>query len=218
MIVASKGVLLVISGPSGVGKGTVIAALCTLRPSLAKSVSCTTRPPRPGEHNGRDYFFASREEFERMLHDDELLESEPVYGDHLYGTPKAPVVEALAAGRDIVLEIDCEGAKQVRERMPQDAVLVFVAPPDWEELHRRLLSRQTESTADVTKRLVRAQREIASMEYYDYIVVNDDVDAAARQIDVILTAERLRRSRTDFQRLQKALLAGAEAAGSSGGP
>jgi len=202
-------VLLVVSGPSGVGKGTVIAALRGLRPALIESVSCTTRPPRPNEVNGVDYHFVSRGEFERMLAQGELLESEPVYGEHLYGTLRAPVAEALAAGRDIVLEIDYRGAAQVRERMPEDAVLVFVAPPSWEELERRLQGRRTEGPAEVHKRLGRARREIENMVHYDYVVVNDDVDEAAREIEVILAAERLRCRRADAEALRRRLLGAA---------
>jgi len=206
---ASQGVLLVVSGPSGVGKGTVIAALRRLRPALVESVSSTTRPPRPGEVNGVDYHFVSRGEFEDMLARGELLESEPVYGDHLYGTLRAPVAEALAAGRDIVLEIDYRGAEQVRERMPEDAVLVFVAPPTWEELERRLQGRRTEGPAEVRKRLGRARREIENMGHYDYIVVNADAGVASREVAVILAAERLRRGRVDAETLQRKLLAAA---------
>jgi guanylate kinase len=181
-------VLLVVAGPSGVGKGTIVRRLVERDPRLWESVSVTTRPPRPGELDSIDYRFVSREAFEALRDRGGLLEWFEVYGD-LKGTPRAPVEQHLAAGDDVVLEIDVNGALAVREEFP-DAVLVFVKAPSPEELRRRLMARPAGPSEDVERRLAAAQAEEARAQEFDAVVVNDDVDAAVRQVAGILLAHR----------------------------
>ncbi len=176
-----------VSGPSGVGKGTVVGRLLQLRPDLVLSVSCTTRDPRPGEVEGRDYHFISGREFDRLIEDGAFLEWAEVYG-HRSGTLWAPVADQLEAGREVVLEIDVQGARTVRDRLPQ-AVLVFLAPPSFEELVRRLRSRHTESEAQVARRLAATRHEMDAAPWFDHVVVNDDVDRAGAEVAAIIAAE-----------------------------
>ncbi len=176
--------LLVLAGPSGVGKGTVVAGLRARVPGLWVSVSYTTRPARAGEVEGRDYRFVTRAEFEALRDAGGFVEWFEVYGD-LKGTPRGPVEEHLAAGDDVLLEIDVQGALKVRDVFPQ-AVLVFVKPPSPEELRRRLASRGTESPADLERRLAAAAEEEAQADRFDEVVVNDDVDRAVAQVAGIL--------------------------------
>jgi guanylate kinase len=171
-----------------VGKGTVVRRLLERHPELHLSVSVTTRPPRPGERDGIDYRFVSDEEFDRMVAGGELLEWAHVVG-HRSGTPAGPVEEALAAGRDVVLEIDVQGARQARERAP-DAVLIFLAPPSLEELERRLRSRGTEDEARLALRLATARAEMAQQPGFDHVVVNDRLDQATAQVEAIIQASR----------------------------
>ena len=192
-----KGMILVISGPSGVGKGTLRQRLLRRFPSMRRSISVTTRRPRPGEVHGRDYFFVSREEFQRMISEGAFLEWAWVF-DELYGTPARWVEEQLTKGIDVILEIDVQGALQVREKKP-DAVLVFIMPPSWEELERRLRKRHTEDEEEVRKRLEVAKREIEMAPRYDYIVVNDDLDQAAYELECIVVAEKCRSSRRKWE-------------------
>ncbi len=208
--VSSKGIILVVSGPSGVGKGTVIRHLLKRRPDLRRSVSYTTRPPRRSEVHGKDYFFVSPEEFERMAATGEFLESAVVHREQWYGTSRNQVAEVIESGRDLVLEIDRQGAIAVRERFP-DAVLVFVAPPSWDELLRRLRGRHTESEEELSKRVDSAFPEIDSVEEFHYLIVNVDSRQSANVIDGILTAEHHRRSRSDWEALRDRLLAEARA-------
>lgn len=199
----SRGLLVVLSGPSGVGKDTVVAAaMGSPRPSAARlrlSVSVTTRPPRPEECEGRDYFFRSPEEFDQMVRAGELLEW-ATYLDHRYGTPGPWVDSQLGAGYDVVLEIEVKGAMQVRERRPE-AVLVYMLPPSWEELCRRLARRRSESEELQRRRLQVAQEELGYLGRYDYVVVNDVVASAADVFLSILEAEHARVSRADLQAL-----------------
>ena len=174
-----------VSGPSGVGKGTVVRRLLELRPELVLSVSCTTRAPRPGEEDGRDYRFVSDAEFRRLIEHDAFLEWAEIYGDHRSGTLREPVVAALTEGKDVILEIDVQGAARVRERMP-DAVLIFLAPPSREELIRRLQRRRTETDDQLTRRLAAAQDELEQAGWFDRIVVNDEVDRAAADVAAII--------------------------------
>ena len=177
-----------LAGPSGVGKGTIVAGLLARDPGLWASVSYTTRPPRPDEIDGVDYHFVTRAEFEALRDSGGFLEWFEVFGD-LKGTPRAPVEERLAAGGDVLLEIDVQGALKVRQGFPE-ALLVFVKPPSPEELRRRLASRGTESPADLERRLAAAAEEEAQAGEFDAVVVNDDVDQAVGQVAGILAGPR----------------------------
>jgi guanylate kinase len=172
--------LTVLSGPSGVGKGTVVARVRELYPHVWVSVSATTRPMRPGETDGVEYYFVDRPEFERMAAAGELLEHAE-YAGNLYGTPRRAVEEHLAAGQPALLEIELQGARQVRTSFP-DAFLVFLSPPSWAELKRRLAGRGTEPAERVAARLARAQVELAAESEFDRVVVNDDVGRAAAEL------------------------------------
>ena len=185
-----KGLLLVLSGPSGAGKGTVCRALLKNEPSLRLSISATTRPPRPGEVDSVDYFFLDIEVFNKMIKDGELLEYAEVYNNY-YGTPLSFVEKSLKEGRDIVLEIDIQGALQVKEKYPE-AVLIFIAPPSKFDLKKRLFTRGTDAREVIEKRLRCASGEIKLADRYDYIVVNDQVARAVEQIRSIITAEKSR--------------------------
>ena len=188
-----KGLLLVLSGPSGTGKSTVIAGLMGLRDDIRFSVSATTRAPRPGEQDGRDYYFISREEFLDMIGRDAFLEHAEYVGN-FYGTPAAPVEENMRAGFHVLLDIEVQGAAQVMAKRP-DAVSVFLAPPSLEELEKRLRGRGTDDDERIARRLEAARRELAQADTYTYTVVNDDANEAARQLDAILTAELCRSDR-----------------------
>lgn len=200
-----RGILLVVAGPSGVGKGTMISGLLERHPQVRWSVSCTTREPRPGEVEGRDYYFVSPTEFERMKAAGELLEWAIVHGTHAYGTPRAAVEQALAAGEDMVLEIDYQGARSIRQALPE-AVLVFVAPPSVEALLSRLDGRNTEDDEAVLRRLRSARTEFRHIGMFHFLIVNDDLDAAIEALDAIYLAERQRLHRADWQGLQRRLL------------
>ena len=187
----TRGVLLVLSGPSGTGKGTVCKVVRdSLGDNLAYSISATTRKPRTGEEHGREYFFFSKEEFEELRDQNGFLEWAQVY-DNYYGTPRAFVEEVLASGRDCILEIDPQGALQVR-KATDEAVLVFIAPPSLEELRSRLTGRGTEAPEEVEKRLSCAEAELGYSNQYDYLIVNDEVEKAADKMKAILMAERCR--------------------------
>jgi guanylate kinase len=179
--------LTVLSGPSGVGKGTVVAELRKAHPHIWVSVSCTTRAPRPGERDGIEYRFLTREQFARMVAAGELLEYAEFAGN-LYGTPRVPVEEHLAAGDPALLEIELQGARQVRAVMP-DAFLAFLAPPSWPELERRLGRRGTESLDGMQARLDRARIEMAAEPEFDAVVVNDDVGRAAAELVRLIEAQ-----------------------------
>lgn len=178
--------LTVLSGPSGVGKGTVVARLRKLYPHIWVSVSCTTRDPRPGERDGVEYRFVTRERFSAMVEAGELLEHAEFAGN-LYGTPRAPVLERLAAGTPSLLEIELQGARQVRASLPQ-AYLVFLTPPSWAELERRLTRRATEPADVIAARLARAKVELAAENEFDDVIVNDDVGHAAAQLVGLIAA------------------------------
>lgn len=178
--------LTVLSGPSGVGKGTVVAKVRELYPHIWVSVSCTTRAPRPGERDGVEYRFVDRAQFHELAQAGELLEWAEFAGN-LYGTPRVPVEARLAAGEQALLEIDLQGARQVRAAMP-DAYLVFLAPPSWDELRRRLVGRGTELTAEVAARLEEAKVELAAADEFDAEIVNENVSRAAA--DLVALIER----------------------------
>ncbi len=189
------GLLLVVSGPSAVGKDTVLDALLSLpdvqRPhSIKKCVTTTTRPPRSGEVDGRDYYFVSAAQFNELVARDELLEYAEVHNNY-YGTPRSSVAAERAAGTDVILKIDVQGGRAVKQKMP-DAVLIFLQPPSLEELERRLRGRATENEEDIARRLLNARREMAQRPHYDYAVTNDTVEEAVGTIRAILCAEHCR--------------------------
>lgn len=182
-----SGILFVLSGPSGAGKGTVCQALMKQMPDMCLSVSVTTRAPRPGEQHGVNYFFKTKEQFEHMITDSKLLEWAKVY-DNYYGTPRDFVDQKLEEGVDVLLEIDIQGAMQVREHYPQ-GVFIFLVPPSATELEARILGRGTETDESFRKRFGAARSELQMMGEYDYVVVNDVVAAACERIEAIVTAE-----------------------------
>jgi guanylate kinase len=182
----ARGRLFVISGPSGVGKGTVVQRLLRARPDLVFAVSSTTRAPRPGEIEGRHYLFVSPRRFDEMVAGDAFLEWAEVFGAR-YGTPAEEVERARRDGRDVLLEVDVQGARSVRRRVP-DAVLIFLEPPTEEELARRLRARGTEAGAALERRLAEARRELAEAEWFDHRIVNDDVEEAASRVLAIIDA------------------------------
>ena len=187
---AEKGLLLVLSGPSGVGKGTVKSAIVENKVfPFEYSVSMTTRKPRPGEVNGKDYYFVTQERFEQSINQGELLEYNQ-YVNNFYGTPLAPVKKMLNEGKDVLLEIDVNGAQKVREKMP-DGVFIFLTPPDLHTLHLRLENRGTESEDVIMGRIKQARHEILVMQDYDYAVVNDTVANAVDHIKAIVDAEHV---------------------------
>jgi guanylate kinase len=173
--------LTVVSGPTAVGKGTVVTRLAQEHPEIFVSVSVTTRPPRPGEIDGVHYHFVSDDEFDALIAADALLEWATVHGVHRYGTPRAPVQQAIARGRPALLEIDLQGARQVRDSLP-DAQFVFLAPPSWEELVRRLVGRGTESAAQQERRLQTARSEMAAQAEFDNVVVNGEIGQAVKDL------------------------------------
>jgi guanylate kinase len=179
--------LTVIAGPTAVGKGTVVRWVLAEDPSIKVSVSATTRDPRPGEIDGEHYYFVSDQEFDRMIAAGELLEYAVVHQKHRYGTPRKPVEEALAANKQIILEIDVQGARQIKAAMPE-ANLVFIAPPSWEELRRRLVERGTESAEQVEIRLETAKEELAAATEFDHTVINHQVAECGQQVIDLMQA------------------------------
>lgn len=188
-----KGILVVVSGFSGAGKGTVMKALLERYDNYALSISVTTRSPRPGEEDGREYFFRTREEFEQLIREHALIEYAQ-YVENYYGTPKSYVEEQLLSGKDVILEIEIQGAMKVKEQNP-DAVLVFVTPPSVEELKSRLYGRGTETEEVIASRLSRAGEEAEGVEAYDYVLVNDDLDACVETLHHIIQSEHCRMNR-----------------------
>lgn len=201
--IARRGLMFVLSSPSGAGKTTLSRRLLESDPGVVMSVSATTRPKRPNEIDGRDYFFVSQEDFERKVREDRFLEHASVFG-HLYGTPREPVERALGEGRDVLFDIDWQGTQQLRQKAREDVVSVFVLPPSRAELERRLRARAQDSDAVVAGRMAKANDEISHWAEYDYVIVNDDVQRAQAQVERILAAERLKRTRqpglSDFVR------------------
>jgi guanylate kinase len=189
----NRGLLFVLSGPSGVGKGTVCAALRRKLPQLIYSVSATTRSPREGEHEGVNYFFKSREQFHHMIENDALLEHAEYVGNY-YGTPREFVEKTLSEGKDIILEIEVQGALKVKEKFAE-GVFIFLMPPSLNELKQRIVGRGTESQATIDHRLTVAVEEMNLLHHYDYAVVNDEIDHACNRISSIITAEHCKRER-----------------------
>lgn len=192
---ARKGLLLILSSPSGAGKSTLAKRLMEWDPSLRFSVSATTRAPRPGEEHGRDYYFKSREEFEALVASGEMLEHAEVFGN-FYGSPKAPVDQAMAEGRDTLFDIDWQGGQQIRSSaLGRDVVSIFVLPPSIGELDRRLRGRGQDSEDVIAGRMAKSRDEISHWAEYDYVLVNDDLDQTFEALLTILKAERIRRDR-----------------------
>lgn len=185
-----KGKLFVISGPSGAGKSTVVFKAMEGREDVCFSTSVTTRKPRPGEMDGREYFFVDLDRFREMVENDELLEHAE-YVANSYGTPKAYVEEKLEAGMNVILDIEVQGARQVNEKKP-DAVKIFIIPPSLEELERRLKGRGTDTPRAIEARLIRARQEYKEADFYDYIIINDDAQRAAKELAAIMLAEHCR--------------------------
>lgn len=198
-----RGLLVVLSSPSGAGKTTISRLLLEADSAIEMSVSATTRPMRPGEKDGRDYHFVDEPRFAAMVEANEFAEYATVF-DHRYGTPARPVREAIEQGRDILFDIDWQGARQLQERMGADLVTIFLLPPSMGELERRLVARSTDSNAVIAERMRRAAGEIEHWAEYDYVLVNDDMDRCLTEVRAVVAAERLKRSRqlglTDFVR------------------
>ena len=194
MEIARRGLMLVLSSPSGAGKSTLSRRLLQSDARISLSVSVTTRPKRPTEVNGEDYFFVDRERFEDMVRNGEFLEHATVFGNR-YGTPKAAVEKLLASGRDVLFDIDWQGAQQLAQKAKDDLVRVFVLPPTRMELERRLKERAQDSAEVVARRMKEANNEISRWSEYDYVIINDDVEKAQAQLGAIVAAERLNRQR-----------------------
>jgi guanylate kinase len=194
MTMARRGLLLILSSPSGAGKSTLTRRLMAWDPMIRFSVSATTRPPRPGEVDGRDYHFHSRAGFEALVASGGMLEHAEVFGN-LYGSPRAPVEAAMAEGRDTVFDIDWQGGQQVRQAMRGDVVSVFILPPSLMELERRLQGRGQDGADVIAARMAKSRDEISHWAEYDYVLVNRDLDATEADLVAIVTAERLRRDR-----------------------
>jgi guanylate kinase len=192
--VERRGLMFVLSSPSGAGKTTLTRLLIDRMPGLQLSVSATTRPMRPGEVDGKDYMFVDKPRFEAMAHNNELLEWATVF-DNRYGTPRAPVEAALSAGQDVLFDIDWQGTQQLREKARADVVSVFILPPSAYDLEKRLHTRAQDSDAVIRGRMSRATHEMSHWAEYDYIVINHDVEEAYGEVQSILKAERLKRER-----------------------
>lgn len=198
-----KGLLIVLSGPSGAGKGTVCKAFIEKHPEISLSISCTTRTPRSNEREGVNYFFKSEEEFKKLIAQNEFLEYAYVYGSH-YGTPKSFVAQKLESGSDVMLEIDVQGARAARRIFP-DGVFIFLVPPSMEELERRIRGRGTESEEQIQIRLGKAKSEMEQIDRYDYVIVNDYVTRVVKEIESILEAERhtVKRAKKEFEDIRR---------------
>ncbi len=193
-LIQRRGLMLAISSPSGAGKTTISRALLAADDNLTMSVSATTRPKRPGETEGRDYYFIDREEFGIRANKDQFLESAKVF-DHHYATPRGPVESALAAGRDMLFDIDWQGTQQIYEKARDDLVRLFILPPSTMELERRLRARAQDSDAVVARRMSEAASEMSHWQEYDYVIVNREIDDSIAKARSILAAERLKRDR-----------------------
>ena len=192
-----RGLLLLVSSPAGAGKTSLSRRLAADYAGMTLSISATTRAPRPGEQEGREYYFKSRDEFEAMIARDELFEWAEVNGQ-LYGTPKPPVVEAMEAGKDVLFDIDWQGARQIATKAPDDSVRVFILPPSWQDLARRLHARAQDSVEVIEQRLDLGKREIMHWREYDYIIVNKDFDRAYADLIHIYRAERMKPGRNPW--------------------
>ena len=189
-----RGLLLILSSPSGAGKSTLSRRLMAWDPTVRFSISATTRPARPGEEDGREYYFRSREAFETMVQSGEMLEHAEVFGN-LYGSPKGPVQAAIEAGMDTLFDIDWQGGQQIKQAMRDDVVSIFILPPSIAELDRRLRMRGQDSDEVIAGRMAKSRDEISHWAEYDYVLVNRDLEETFTQLTAILTAERLKRDR-----------------------
>lgn len=191
----TRGLLLILSSPSGAGKSTLARRMMERFPGMAFSVSATTRAPRPGEEDGREYFFRSQAAFDQLVSDGEMLEYATVFGNS-YGTPRGPVVAAMEAGKDVIFDVDWQGGQQIRASSLADAVVsVFILPPSIAALEERLKNRAQDDPDTVARRMSQAKQEISHWPEYDYVLINDDLDRCAAELETILMAERLHRSR-----------------------
>jgi guanylate kinase len=201
--IVRRGLLLILSSPSGAGKSTLTQRLMAWDPAIRFSVSATTRAPRPGEVEGQDYYFCSRDEFRQMIDTRQMLEHAEVFGN-LYGSPRAPVEQALREGRDTVFDIDWQGGQQIKQAMRDDVVSIFILPPSIAELERRLRARGQDSETVMATRMDKSRDEISHWAEYDYVLVNHDLDTSEAQLRAIVGSERLRRERqpglSDFVR------------------
>ena len=189
-----RGLMIVLSSPSGAGKTTISRRLLETEDALSLSVSVTTRAPRVNEENGRDYFFIDPIEFNLMVNRDQLLEHAKVFGNH-YGTPRAPVEKTLAEGRDVLFDIDWQGTQQLAEKARDDLVSVFILPPSWHELERRLFTRAQDTPAVINRRMAKASDEMSHWAEYDYVIINSTLESSVEAVRAILHSERLRRRR-----------------------
>ncbi len=208
-VIARRGLMLVLSSPSGAGKTTLSRRLLELDDNVTLSISVTTRKKRPSEMQGRDYYFIDRRRFDELVERGELLEWAEVF-DNYYGTPKKPVMDALAAGRDVLFDIDWQGTQQLRESARPDMASIFVLPPSIPELERRLHTRAEDDYETIHRRMAKVADELSHWSEYDYVVINDDLETAYSEVKTILTAERLKRERQpglpDFVRRLQAKL------------
>jgi len=203
-----RGLLVVLSSPSGAGKSTLTRKLLAEDEGMSMSVSATTRPARPGEVDGEHYFFMSKDKFGVMIDQNEFLEHAKVF-DNYYGTPQGPVEEALTNGRDVLFDIDWQGAQQLTQAAADDLVKIFILPPDMRELERRLRSRAQDSDEVIAKRMAKSEAEISHWAEYDYVIVNNDIDAAMDELRAIIAAERMaRRRQLWLQPFVKSLVSG----------
>ena len=191
-----RGLMLVMSSPSGAGKSTISRELLDREPELTMSVSATTRSPRPGEEDGKDYYFIDKDKFHTMVEAGEFLEHATVF-DNSYGTPRGPVEDSLSSGRDVLFDVDWQGTQQLHGKARSDLVTIFILPPSQEELERRLRTRAQDPEEVILKRMSKASSEMSHYDEYDYIVVNVDVEESVRQVQAILTAERLKKERRE---------------------
>jgi guanylate kinase len=192
---ARKGILFVVSAPSGAGKTTLCQQIVSAVPGLRHSISCTTRRPRPGEQHGREYFFMDEPAFRRMVDRGEFVEWATVYG-HLYGTPRRQLQEMTESGTDVLLDVDVQGARQIKQRF-QDAIYIYILPPSLQVLRTRLLQRAGDSPEEIERRLQQAREEVWSYRDYDYVIKNEDVKQALKELEAVILTERIRTKRLD---------------------
>ena len=209
---ARRGLLFVVSAPSGAGKTTLCKELVRMVPGLRHSISCTTRKPRPGEVHGREYFFIDEPAFQEMVDRNEFAEWAQVYG-HRYGTPRQALIDMMEKGEDVLLEIDAQGALQIKKRF-EDGVYIYIIPPSLDTLRTRLLQRGSDSPDEIQRRLQKARQEILNYREYSYIVRNDDMKRALKELEAVVLAERTTMKRLDHEWLEANFIRGKDVAGS----